>query len=83
MLGILQGYYHPTMGKDYLLCSKCFNQISESVEQWKKFVLANSFNSESPSIEISKFPKDLVSKISKAKSFFQPSETERISTIKF
>ena len=71
-LGILQGYYHPTMGRNHLLCSKCFNQIFKSVEQWKNFVLANSFNSESPSIVISKFSKDLVSKISKAKTIFQP-----------
>ena len=43
-LGILEGYRHPTMGKGHLLCSKCFDQVSESVEKWKEFVLSNSFN---------------------------------------
>jgi len=43
-LGILKGYRHPTMGKKHLLCSPCFDQVSESVEKWREFVLSNSFN---------------------------------------
>ncbi|UCD13067.1 MAG: hypothetical protein JSW60_05765 [Thermoplasmatales archaeon] len=43
-LGILEGYRHPTMGKKHLLCSPCFDQVSESVEKWGEFVLSNSFN---------------------------------------
>ena len=42
-LGILEGYRHPTMGKKHLLCSPCFDQISESVAKWGEFVSTNSF----------------------------------------
>ena len=41
-LGVFEGYRHPTLGKKYLLCSPCFDQVSESVEQWGNFVLSNS-----------------------------------------
>jgi hypothetical protein len=37
-LGIIEGYRHPTMGKDYLLCSKCFDTVFESVEKYREFV---------------------------------------------
>jgi len=43
-LGIFKGYQHPTMGKKHLLCSLCFDKVSESVEKWSEFVLSNSFN---------------------------------------
>jgi len=45
-MGLLEGYRHPTMGKKYLLCSSCFNQVEESVVRWQAFVLSNSFNKE-------------------------------------
>ena len=38
-LRVLEGYRHPVLGKDDLLCSSCFNTVSESVEQYGKFVL--------------------------------------------
>jgi len=43
-LGILKGYIHPTMGKKHHLCSPCYNQVSDSVEKWRNFVLSNSLN---------------------------------------
>ena len=43
-LGIFEGYKHPTMGKKHNLCSPCYDQVNKSVEEWKKFVVANSFN---------------------------------------
>ena len=46
-LGILKGYRHPTLGKNFHLCSPCFDQVSESVVSWGEFVLANSFNTSS------------------------------------
>jgi len=46
-LGIVEGYQHPTLGKKYLLCSPCFDKVSDSVEKWKNFVLSNSFNNNS------------------------------------
>ena len=53
VLGILEGYRHPVMGKKHLLCSNCFDSVSESVEKWKDFVNANSFvgNSSKNSLE--------------------------------
>jgi len=39
-LGIIEGYRHPTMGKDHLLCSNCFDIVSESVERYKEFISA-------------------------------------------
>ncbi len=43
-LGMLEGYRHPTMGKKHLLCSPCFDQVSDIVARWGEFVLSNSFN---------------------------------------
>ena len=43
-LGILKGYHHPTLGKKYYLCNKCWDHVSDSVEKWKEFVISNSFN---------------------------------------
>jgi hypothetical protein len=42
-LGIIEGYIHPTLGKKHLLCSPCYDKVSESVENWSNFVLSNSF----------------------------------------
>jgi hypothetical protein len=38
-LRILEGYRHPALGKDHLVCSPCFDQVSESVEKWRNAVL--------------------------------------------
>ena len=43
-LGTFEGYQHPTMGKKHNLCSPCFDNVNDSVDEWKKFVVANSFN---------------------------------------
>ena len=43
-LGIVEGYQHPTMGRKHLVCSNCFDQVSESVEKWAEFVKTNSIN---------------------------------------
>jgi hypothetical protein len=37
-LGLLAGYYHPSLGKKYLVCSGCFNDVSESVEKYREFL---------------------------------------------
>jgi hypothetical protein len=47
-LGVFEGYRHPTMGKKHLLCSPCFDQISESVARWGEFVRTNTFNMNVP-----------------------------------
>ena len=43
-LKFIEGYRHPTLGKKHLLCSPCFDQVSESVARWSEFVQANCFN---------------------------------------
>jgi len=48
-LGVFEGYCHPTMGKKHLLCSPCFDHVSDSVSKWRDFVTSNSFN-----VEVSK-----------------------------
>lgn len=45
-LRLLGGYSHPTLGKEFLLCSCCFDIVNESVEKWREFVIVNSFNNE-------------------------------------
>jgi ribosomal protein S14 len=37
-LGIIEGYRHPVMGKDYLLCRNCYDTLCGSVEKWKEFI---------------------------------------------
>ena len=51
-LGILEGYYHPALGKRFLVCGGCFVIVDESMQRWSKFCLSNSFNSESSKIHI-------------------------------
>jgi len=41
-LRLLEGYQHPTLGKKTLVCSLCFDQITESVAKWREFILTNS-----------------------------------------
>jgi hypothetical protein len=47
-LKLLEGYRHLTLGKDFLLCSSCFDIVNESVEQWREFVApyTSFFNNE-------------------------------------
>lgn len=49
-LGLSNSYRHPTMGRNHLICSQCFNQVSESLEKWRNTVLPyrNFFNNCSP-----------------------------------
>jgi len=52
-LGIIEGYCHPTMGKDYLLCSNCFDTVSASVEKYMEFIspYIGFFNKETSIVE--------------------------------
>jgi hypothetical protein len=52
-LGIMEGYRHPTMGKDNLLCSNCFDTVFESVEKYREFVspYIGFFNKETSTID--------------------------------
>lgn len=70
-IGVFNGYIHPTIGKDYLLCSKCFDKVSKSVNQWREFVVSNSFNKEKPYVEIPSISKDFILKVGKVKSLFK------------
>jgi len=37
-LGLIEGYRHPTMGNNYLVCSDCFDTVFESVEKYREFI---------------------------------------------
>lgn len=37
-LGFLEGYCHPTLGRKHLVCSGCFDIVTESVEKWREFI---------------------------------------------
>ena len=52
-LGIMEGYRHSTLGKEHLLCSKCFNIVIESVENYRGFITPyiGFFNRESSTVE--------------------------------
>lgn len=43
-LGFWEGYRHPAMGKKHLVCWPCFERVEESVDRWREFLMANSFN---------------------------------------
>jgi hypothetical protein len=52
-LGLIEGYRHPTMGTNYLVCSDCFDTVSESVEKYREFIspYIGFFNRTSSSIK--------------------------------
>ena len=44
--GMLGSYRHPVYGGKNYICGDCFTLIENSMEQWRNFVLSNSFNNE-------------------------------------
>jgi hypothetical protein len=67
-LGIMEGYRHPTMGKDNLLCSNCFDTVFESVEKYREFVspYIGFFNKETSTIDdIQKIGENITKNINK------------------
>jgi hypothetical protein len=68
-LGLLESYNHPTMGRKHSVCTQCYNQISESVELWKEFLITNSFNIESKTDDSSSFLIHTLSKIGYIRGF--------------
>ena len=64
-LGIIEGYRHPIMGKDYLLCSSCFDTVSVSVEEYREFISAyvGFFSKDSQKIDIRLIGKDIIRNI--------------------
>ena len=66
-LGILEGYRHPTLGKNYLLCSNCFGIVSASEDKWSNFIIpyVDFFNKESSTIDdIQTIEKNIKNKLS-------------------
>jgi len=47
-LHFLEGHSHPTLGAEYLVCRECYFKVELSVDRWRRFILWNSFNPESP-----------------------------------
>jgi hypothetical protein len=81
-LGFLEGYQHPTMGKKHIICSPCYDEISESVARWGEFVLANSFDMK-PLKNNSKFDwKKILPNIRKIGETFEADAIEKEINIK-
>ena len=34
-----EGYYHPALGKEELVCSECFNILVESMGKYRNFII--------------------------------------------
>ncbi len=66
-LKALEAYKHPTMGKKHHLCSKCYDNVSSSVENWKRFVVSNSFTNQDSIYSFSVDWKDLYQRITTLK----------------
>jgi len=67
-LGIIEGYRHPAMGKDYFLCRNCFDTIFESVEKYREFIAPyiGYFNKEKSTInDIQKIGENITKNIKK------------------
>ena len=64
-MGIMEGYRHPTMGKDTLLCSHCFDIVFERVEKYREFVspYIGFFNKESSTTNSNKYTRSRVSNL--------------------
>jgi len=71
-LRIIEGYRHPTMGKDYLLCSSCFDTVSKSLEKWSKFISSyvGFFDKDSQKSDIRLIGKGIIGNIKKISSRF-------------
>ena len=76
-LGILGGYCHPTLGTSHILCSPCFNQVSESVEKWREFVLSNSFNMRPSKNDSQLYWKKIIPNITRIWDIFQTESAEK------
>jgi len=40
-----EGYHHPTLGFNIVVCGKCFEILEESMEKYRKFII-NEFKNE-------------------------------------
>ena len=47
-LAVLEGYRHPTLGKNAYLCWDCYQKVWESVVRWERFIVWNSVDPEAP-----------------------------------
>jgi hypothetical protein len=67
-LGIMEGYRHPTLGKEHLLCSTCFDTVIESVEKYREVITPyiGFFNKETSTIDdIQKIGNNILKNIKK------------------
>ncbi len=81
-LGIIEGYRHPVMGRDYLLCRNCFDTVSASIEKYKEFLSAyNGFFKKETSVteDIQKIEKNIVKSIEKIQNRVDNLLTKKIS----
>jgi hypothetical protein len=83
-LGLVEGYRHPTRGKEYLVCSRCFDSVSVSVEQWQKVVssYAGFFTTEtSTRDDLQRIGQYLAKKLHKGTNTLWSSKTSASNTV--
>lgn len=70
--GFFDGYRHLALGKDYLLCSSCFDIVDESLAKWRKFILpyAKFFNNRSPNDSLQLYRKKIQTDFGQMKKKF-------------
>jgi hypothetical protein len=81
-LGFFEGYRHPTLGKENLLCSPCFDKVQQSVDQWREFILSNSFNSKSSIQRLNHDLNFMHNKVIEARKSFTKTEKKKNPYIK-
>lgn len=75
-----QAYRHPTMGGNNYVCNECFDRVTESVAQWREFIISNSFSNKSDSYDIKEKYQQIMSKVSGLKNklrFDRPVKTSK------
>jgi hypothetical protein len=74
-LGIIGGYRHPTLGKEYLLCGTCFDAVFESVERYRELIspYVGFFHKESSTRDdLNKLTTKMIHGVTKIQSSMQP-----------
>jgi hypothetical protein len=78
-LGLLNGYYHPALGKNNFLCSDCYNVVNESVEKWIDFIspYKTYFKNEETKNKEQVIWKNISNPLTQIKSFFNGTQIKQ------
>ena len=51
-LHFYEGYRHPALGTQFLVCGSCFDKVTDDMERWSRFCSSSSFPHDSTIREI-------------------------------